>query len=57
MIDMPSNFPSFKKKETCLCDQELNMKHLYMCEFWCTDENKNKSPFENIFKDNNIRTD
>ena len=52
MIDLPSNFPSGKKIEKCHCEQELNMKHLYICEFWCTEENEKISPFENIFKEN-----
>ena len=52
MIDMPSNFPSGKEIEFCICEQEMNMKHLYICKYWCTDEDNDKSPFEMIFEEN-----
>ena len=37
MIDMPCNFHLVIEKKTYLCEQDLNMKYLYICEFWCTD--------------------
>ena len=32
MIQISYNFPNNKKIETCLCGQEENMEHIYLCK-------------------------
>ena len=32
MVQISYDFPNNKKSETCLCGQEENMEHIYLCK-------------------------
>jgi hypothetical protein len=51
MVAIPSNFPKNKKEEICVCQKIENMKHIYQCEFWNKENEKEKPIFESIFGD------
>ena len=51
MVAIPSNFPKNKKEEICVCSKIENMKHIYQCEFWNKENEKEKPTFESIFGD------
>ena len=52
MIDLSANFPSGRNIELCVCGQELDMKHLYICKYWCDKVSPDIPTFEVMYTEN-----
>ena len=51
MVQISYNFPNNKKIETCLCGQEENMEHIYLCKI-LNKETEQLIPYKKIFNGN-----
>ena len=51
MVQIRYNFPNNKKSETCLCGQEENMEHIYLCKI-LNKEKEQLIPYKKIFNGN-----
>ena len=52
MVQIYENFPSMNKKEFCQCENEITMKHIYDCEYFCENKEIEKPNFKQIFQEN-----
>ena len=51
MVQISYNFPNNKKIKTCLCGQEEDMEHIYLCEI-LNKEKEQLIPYKQIFNGN-----
>ena len=52
MVQIYENFPSMNKKEFCQCENEITIKHIYDCEYFCENKEIEKPNFKQIFQEN-----
>ena len=50
MIWLPTNFPQNKIEIICVCGQREEMKHVYECKYWNTEQRTTE--YEMIYGDN-----